>query len=454
MARSWFHGDAPPQPCCAATRWCCPSCWTSATTASATDRFVLPRGATPGYAPPELGPRAHRPAAWMDLLSSCGVVPWSCSGRGSPQGCLIQPASWRWAEWIGGSIPPFQAAIETPDQRRSRPAFSSAGQCPGRRFQQLPMPRRHRGRCPGPDRTVGSGLPRRQRPGPAQQHQLPKPQQQRPEQLRRPSRCRRWLARIAPGRTKGRLSKERLWPPGGGPWRSPPWWESVWLVASGPLPAAPSRHPGRRFTAAASFPPACTRRVDQRQRWLNRLRALQGDRALRSSSWWDPGLLAPVSPSGVGACRRWSEDAAPCAGCGMKLAEDWLVAAWRRLPLSLRSRLGGFSAGRLGSPAAAVWPGQGLRPARCCGSGCPAMPRTCCQAAPARTSHPSPGDSSGSRLLNKTLEKPENRIDRGRFPEQARIRFGPHFRPAARGVSRNPSAQGLPTHPSGVNGSR
>jgi serine/threonine-protein kinase len=82
--------------------------------------------------------------------------------------------------------------------------------------------------------------------------------------------------------------------------------------------------------------------VDQRQQLLNRLRALQVDRA-----WFlklvDAGLLAQFPERG-GRLPSDSLDDAPLRKVWNELAEEWLARV-EQLPLDIRRRLGGFSEG-------------------------------------------------------------------------------------------------------------
>jgi serine/threonine-protein kinase len=88
-----------------------------------------------------------------------------------------------------------------------------------------------------------------------------------------------------------------------------------------------------------SLPPA---EVDQRQQLLNRLRALQVDRA-----WFlklvDAGLLAQFPERG-GRLPSDSLDDAPLRKVWNELAEEWLARV-EQLPLDIRRRLGSFSEG-------------------------------------------------------------------------------------------------------------
>jgi len=165
-------------------------------------------GATPGYAPPELG--AARTGSGLD-------------GSLQPGGGGPGLAQWRGARRVAGSsqplpgvgrvdwrsIPRFQGRHRTPDQRRSRPAFQLGRQCPGGVSNSCRCPRAQ-GRCPGPT-APWFWCHRRQRPARRNRSNCPKPSQQRPSQLRRPSRCRRcWRDRAS--RTRRRAVEGRLWP--------------------------------------------------------------------------------------------------------------------------------------------------------------------------------------------------------------------------------------------------
>jgi len=157
---------------------------------------------------------AHRPpAAWMDLYS-LGVVALSCSVARSPPGLLIQPASPGVGRVDWRLDPRSGRPIETPDQRPTAPGGSARPAMPLEAVQQLPMPE-STGPVPRAAATVVLVPPPASGHPGAHQIQLPQPSQQRPSQLRRPSRCRRcWRDRAADTKRGGC--------PKGTP--SGPWW--------------------------------------------------------------------------------------------------------------------------------------------------------------------------------------------------------------------------------------
>jgi serine/threonine-protein kinase len=108
------------------------------------------------------------------------------------------------------------------------------------------------------------------------------------------------------------------------------WWLSRGKVATPP--------PGGVPELPSSLPPS---EVDQRQQLLNRLRAMQVDRA-----WFlslvDAALLAQY-PERNGRLPSDTLEDAPLRRVWNELAEEWLARV-EQLPLPLRRRLGNFSA--------------------------------------------------------------------------------------------------------------
>ena len=106
-----------------------------------------------------------------------------------------------------------------------------------------------------------------------------------------------------------------------------------WWLGRDQTAQAPQQYSGLQ-AQTASLPPS---EVDQRQQLLNRLRALQVDRA-----WFlqlvDAALLAQY-PEQKGRLPSASAEDAPLRKVWNELADDWLARV-EQLPLAIRSRLG------------------------------------------------------------------------------------------------------------------
>jgi len=277
---------------------------------------IGPGGVTPGYAPPERG-RGEPPQPWMDLYG-LGVVALVLLS-GEPPAALLDPASlqWRWPAALD-DLPELRAVLERllstdPDQR-----FASASAAL-QALQTLAMPE-STGPVARADRTVAL-VPR---PSPAL------PVVSAPTPTSAPARRRQELKEEA---AEGRLipvviALVAALLVGTG---------LAWLITNRGRVANPAASAGLQLPS--SLPPA---EVDQRQQLLNRLRALQIDRG-----WFlklvDANLLAQYPERG-GRLPSDSLDDAPLRKVWNELAEDWLSRV-EQLPLELRTRLGGFSAG-------------------------------------------------------------------------------------------------------------
>ena len=304
-------------------------------------------GATPGYAPPELG-RGASAQPWMDLYSLGVVALVMLSGEEPAQ--LLDPASlaWRWPAGLALD-PAFRAALERLSSPEPHRRFTSASQAL-EAFQQLPMPE-STGPVPRADRTVVL-VPAAQEPAPLepptplaeaapppaappQPLDLPRlePDPQAPQPPQPPR---------LPPRTRQQDKEEavegRLWPLVVALVFSAVVGISLgwWLLGRSKAP--PSSPTEASLQLPASLPPA---EVDQRQQLLNRLRALQVNRG-----WFlklvDASLLAQFPERG-GRLPGDSLEDAPLRKVWNELAEEWLARV-EALPLPLRSRLGDFTA--------------------------------------------------------------------------------------------------------------
>ena len=291
---------------------------------------------TPGYGPPELA-SAAAPERWMDLYALGAFALVLLSGDAPAQ--LLDPVSldWRWPAALA-EHPELQAQLERLLQRDPASRFASAAQALAA-FQALPMPE-STGPVPRADRTVAlvppAPTPAPEPPAPpAAEPQLPPvnptPADPAPAEVSAP-----------PLRTR---ADEREEAAEGGVWpvvialvisalvgTALGW---LWLSRGKfVLPKSPTS-----LELPSSLPPA---EVDQRQQLLNRLRALQVDRA-----WFlklvDAGLLAQFPERG-GRLPSDSLDDAPLRKVWNELAEEWLARV-EQLPLDIRRRLGSFSEG-------------------------------------------------------------------------------------------------------------
>ena len=315
--------------------------------------------ATAGYAPPELA-RSGVPQPWMDL-HALGVVALVLVSGLEPA-ALLDPVSlaWRWPVALA-SEPELQGLLSRLLSPEPRDRFAGAAQALAA-FQALPMPE-STGPVPRADRTVVLVPPTA--PAPAEPEPTPEPalaadpepdalgeaqsalEPQLPELDRRPPRSR--------AEEREEVVEGGVWPvvialvlsavvgTGLG------WW---WLSRG--RSAAPT--PDSAMQLSGSLPAA---EVDQRQQLLNRLRAMQVDRA-----WFlrlvDASLLAQFPERGG----RLPSDAAadaPLRKVWNELAEDWLAKV-EQLPLEIRRRLGSFSMGDWEQRQRSLV-GQGLSPA-------------------------------------------------------------------------------------------
>jgi serine/threonine-protein kinase len=315
--------------------------------------------ATAGYAPPELA-RSGAPQPWMDLYA-LGVVALVLVSGLEPA-ALLDPVSlaWRWPVALA-SEPELQGLLSRLLNPEPRDRFAGATQALAA-FQALPMPE-STGPVPRADRTVVLVPPAA--PAPAEPEPTPEPalaadpepdalrevqsalEPQLPELDRRPPRSR--------AEEREEVVEGGVWPVvialvlsavvgTGLGW----WWLSRGRTAS-PTPDSAMQLSG-------SLPAA---EVDQRQQLLNRLRAMQVDRA-----WFlrlvDASLLAQFPERGG----RLPSDAAadaPLRKVWNELAEDWLAKV-EQLPLEIRRRLGSLSMGDWEQRQRSLV-GQGLSPA-------------------------------------------------------------------------------------------
>ena len=334
------------------------------------------RGATPGYAPPEL--LSGEPAQpWMDL-HALGVVALVLLA-GEPPGKLLDPVSlaWRWPVGLEPE-PALLAQLQRLLERDPARRFASAGQALVA-FQSLEMPE-STGPVARADRTVAlvpaaappaadptpvvaaqpvaavaaeaPVEPAPQNPGnaatpiptPAPESALveqespavPAPQPLPPPQPVPP--------RPQPSQAR-RRDEEREEAAEGGLWpvlialvisavvgTSVGWW---WLGRD----KLPPPRTDQTSELPSSLPPA---EVDQRQQLLDRLRAIQVDR-----SWFlqlvDASLLAQY-PERRGRLPSDSLEDAPLRKVWNEQAQEWLARV-EQLPLAVRRRLGSFSQG-------------------------------------------------------------------------------------------------------------
>jgi len=337
-----------------------------------------PLGATPGYAPPELS-RGEPAQPWMDL-HALGVVALVLLSGDEPA-TLLDPVSldWRWPTALEEE-PALQERIERLLSADPSRRFASAGQALVA-FQQLEMPE-STGPVPRADRTVmlvppaavdeppapssaagpapeGDAAPVASPPAPSPQpvqetaDPLPEAVPEDPPAPAAVPPARAAAPKVAPPVAAAAaaeppaprpryLEKEEaaeggLWPvlialvlsaiagTGLG------WW---WLGRD----RVPPPGPQTSTELPSSLPPA---EVDQRQQLLNRLRAMQIDRA-----WFlklvDASLLAQY-PERRGRLPSDALEDAPLRKVWNDLAEEWLARV-EQLPLPLRQRLGSFTA--------------------------------------------------------------------------------------------------------------
>ena len=298
---------------------------------------------TPGYGPPELA-SAAAPERWMDLYALGAFALVLLSGDAPAQ--LLDPVSldWRWPAVLGDH-PELQAQLERLLQRDPASRFASAAQALAA-FQSLAMPE-STGPVPRADRTVAlvPPAPVAAAPASAPEPAAPEPpatEPQLPPLTPTPADPASAPVASSPMRTR---ADEREEAAEGGVWpvvialviSAVVGTALGWLWLSRGKFVLPKSQTSLELPR--SLPPA---EVDQRQELLNRLRALQVDRA-----WFlklvDAGLLAQFPERG-GRLPSDSLDDAPLRKVWNELAEEWLARV-EQLPLDIRRRLGSFSEG-------------------------------------------------------------------------------------------------------------
>ncbi len=315
-------------------------------------------GATPGYAPPELA-RGEPAQPWMDL-HALGVVALVLLSGDAPEG-LLDPTTmqWRWPAALEAE-PELRHQLQRLLSRHPDERFASAGQALVA-FQSLAMPD-STGPVPRADRTVilvPAAAPAPPPPPPPERvpaaaiardgvaaeaprpSESPRVEPQLPLRMAAPPPP---PAAVAGPDSLRRRHEEREEAAEGGFWpvlialvlsavvgTAVGWW---WL-SRGKVATPP---PGGVPELPSSLPPS---EVDQRQQLLNRLRAMQVDRA-----WFlslvDAALLAQY-PERNGRLPSDTLEDAPLRRVWNELAEEWLARV-EQLPLPLRRRLGNFSA--------------------------------------------------------------------------------------------------------------
>ncbi|MCP9930350.1 serine/threonine protein kinase [Cyanobium sp. AMD-g] len=315
-------------------------------------------GATPGYAPPELA-RGEPAQPWMDL-HALGVVALVLLSGDAPGG-LLDPTTmqWRWPAALEAE-PDLRQQLQRLLSRHPDERFASAGQALVA-FQSLAMPD-STGPVPRADRTVilvPAAAPAPPPPPPPERDpaaavaadgvvaEAPRPAEAPRVEPQLPLRVAAPPppppAQAGPDSLRRRY-EEREEAAEGGFWpvlialvlsavvgTAVGWW---WL-SRGKVATPP---PGGVAELPSSLPPS---EVDQRQQLLNRLRAMQVDRA-----WFlslvDAALLAQY-PERNGRLPSDTLEDAPLRRVWNELAEEWLARV-EQLPLPLRRRLGNFSA--------------------------------------------------------------------------------------------------------------
>ncbi len=303
---------------------------------------------TPGYAPPEAA-RGGRPEAWMDL-HALGVTALVLL-CGDPPARLLDPTTlaWRWPAALGDQ-PALQAALERLLAREPAQRYASASQALAA-LQALPMPD-STGPVPRADRTVvlvppapaaatptaASSTPpvsaaavsaaAEGASGPVATPELPS--------LQPPARPLPPTAARLRGEDRDAAAEGGIWPVvmalvlSAVVGTALGWW---WLSRGRSV--APST-PDAALQLPSSLPPA---EIDQRQQLLNRLRAMQVDRA-----WFlklvDASLLARFPERG-GRLPGDSLEDAPLRRVWNELAQEWLARV-EQLPLEIRRRLGSY----------------------------------------------------------------------------------------------------------------
>ncbi len=288
-------------------------------------------GATPGYAPAELG-RGEPVQSWMDL-HALGVVALVLL-TGDEPAALLDPSTLAWSWPSPDQLDPaLREQLERllssdPDQR-----FATASQAL-EAFQQLPMPE-SLGPVARADRTVVLVPPSVPSAAEAEPPPAPPPVEPPPAPAPPPP--------VAVLRSRQQVKDEavegRLWPVVLALVFSAVVGISLgwWLLGRGKAPSEEVREATQR-PLTASLPPG---EVDQRQELLNRLRALQVDRG-----WFlnlvDANLMAQFPERGGRLPSDALEDA-PLRKVWNELAEEWLARV-EQLPIAVRRKLGSFSA--------------------------------------------------------------------------------------------------------------
>ena len=307
---------------------------------------------TPGFAPPELA-RSGRPEPWMDLHALGVTALVLLSGDAPAQ--LLDPASlaWRWPLSLA-ELPRLQAALARLLSRDPAERYGSAAAALTA-FQALPMPE-STGPVPRADRTLVLVPPAPAAAPAAAAPQVPAVVAAAP-QAPAPSPAAPPAAAVAPASAVDRPPAAPAAPPRpsaedrevaaeGGVWTvvialvlsavvgtALGWW---WLSRGRqPQPATPDA----ALQLPNTLPPG---EVDQRQQLLNRLRAMQVDRA-----WFlklvDANLLARFPERGGRLPSDALEDA-PLRKVWNELAQEWLARV-EQLPLEVRRRLGSYGDG-------------------------------------------------------------------------------------------------------------
>jgi serine/threonine-protein kinase len=292
--------------------------------------------ATPGYAPAEQV-RGEPAEPWMDL-HALGVVALVLLSGDEPE-ALLDPVSlaWRWPAALEGEEP-LRQQLERLLASEPKRRFGSAAQALAA-FQRLEMPE-STGPVARADRTVALVPQERPEPPapaaaaaeaePAAAEPQPAPAPVAPVVPPEPSLRRRYLE-------KEEQAEGGFWPVvvalvlSAVAGTALGWW---WLGRGKPVEPPPRAEE----PAPASLPPG---EVNQRQQLLNRLRALQVDRA-----WFlslvDASLLAQY-PERKGRLPSEALEDAPLRRVWNELAQEWLVRV-EQLPMEIRRRLGGFTA--------------------------------------------------------------------------------------------------------------
>jgi len=310
-------------------------------------------GATPGYAPPELA-RGEPAQPWMDL-HALGVVCLVLLSGDAP-GSLLDPTTMQW-RWPAGleAEPDLLHQLQRLLSRHPDERFASAGQALVA-FQSLAMPD-STGPVPRADRTVilvPPAVPLAVADPPPQgasasevaaaDIRTPETPRVEPQLPLRMAAAPPPPPALAGPDSLRRRHEEREEAAEGGFWpvlialvlsavvgTAVGWW---WL-SRGKVATPP---PGGALELPSTLPPS---EVDQRQQLLNRLRAMQVDRA-----WFlslvDAALLAQY-PERNGRLPSDTLEDAPLRRVWNELAEEWLARV-EQLPLPLRRRLGNFSA--------------------------------------------------------------------------------------------------------------